>query len=75
MKTAVGVYPSCIFTLWHRCALFIRMERVHPVPYTKYIPIGVGFYCFLSLTLRFLPTYLKSEDIDSNMIPAPFLCK
>jgi hypothetical protein len=57
------------------CALFIRMERVHSVPYAIYIPIGVGFYCFLSLTLRFLPTYLKSKDIDSNMIPAPFLCK
>ena len=33
MKTAVGVYPSCIFTLWHRCTLFICMERVHSVPY------------------------------------------
>ena len=54
---------------------FIRMERVHPVPYTKYIPIGVGFYCFLSLTPRALPTASIDKDIDSNMIPAPFLCK
>lgn len=33
MKTAVGVYPSCIFTLWYKCTLFIRMERVHLMPY------------------------------------------
>ena len=52
MKTAVGVYPTvCIYT-WHRCTLFLPLERVPPAPTYYIYHIGVGFYCILFFYAR-----------------------
>ena len=68
METAVGVYPLCIYT-WHRCAP--STEGVHPMLSYIYL-LGVGFCCFLSLTLWSIPRYLKGKDeAKGNKIPTP----
>ena len=68
MKTAVGVYPLCIYT-WHRCAP--STEGVRSVLSYIYL-LGVGFCCFLSLTLWSIPRYLKGKDeAKGNKIPTP----
>ena len=64
----MGVYPLCIYT-WHRCAP--STEGVHPMLSYIYL-FGVGFCCFLSLTLWSIPRYLKGKDeAKGNKIPTP----
>lgn len=71
-----GRLPIVYISPWHKCTLTILLWRgcILCRVETVYTSNGVGICCFLSLTLRFLPTYLKGKDIDCNMIPAPFLC-
>ena len=64
----MGVYPLCIYT-WHRCAP--STEGVRPMLSYIYL-LGVGICCFLSLTLWFIPRYLKGKDeAKGNKIPTP----
>ena len=71
MKTAVGVYPSCIYTQpvvylfrsWGRCAMC----------YCHIYPIGVGICCFFFLVPKGFPrTSTSKEKGQKQQIPRLF---
>ena len=70
VKTAVGVYPLCIYT-WHRCALSIRLDRVHPV--LLYMKVWRRFLLLLILVAKGFPRTSIGKDIVSDRFPTPFL--
>ena len=68
-ETAVGVYPSCIYT-WHRCAPSYGGVRF----VLSYIPAWRRHLLLLILDTKGFPTTSIDKDNEGNMIPAPFLC-
>ena len=69
MKTAVGVYPLCIYT-WHRCAFSFRGEGAScAIIYTELAQASVASYS----CSQGRPRTSIDKDNVSSMIPAPFL--
>lgn len=71
MKTAVGVYPSCIYTQPVVCPLL--SWRGCAVSYRNIYPIGVGICCFFFLVPKGFPRTSTSKKKDhKQQIPRLF---
>ena len=53
MKTAVGAFALCVYVHRHRCALSIRLDRVHPV--LLYMQVWRRFLLLLILVAKGFP--------------------
>ena len=53
MKTAVGAFALCVYVHRHRCALSIRLDRVHPV--LLYMQVWRRFLLLLTLVAKGFP--------------------
>ena len=53
MKTAVGAFALCVYVHRHRCALSIRLDRVHPV--LLYMQVWRRFLLLLILDSKGFP--------------------
>ena len=70
MKTVVDGYSSCIYAR-HRCALSIRLDRVHPV--LLYMQVWRRFLLLLALVAKGFPRTSIGKGNASDRFPTPFL--
>ena len=68
-KTAVGVYPLCIYT-WHRCTPSPRRGTLCAI---LYIPARRRHLLLLILVSKGFSRTSIAKDMQSIQIPAPFL--
>lgn len=71
MKTAVGAFALCVYVHRHRCALSVRLDRVHPV--LLYMQVWRRFLLLLALVAKGFPRTSIGKGNASDRFPTPFL--
>ena len=69
MKTAVGAFALCVYVHRHRCALSIRLDRVHPV--LLYMQVWRRFLLLLTLNIKGFPRTSIGKGNASDRFPTP----
>ena len=68
MKTAVGAF-AYVYIHRHRCALSIRLDRVHPV--LLYMQVWRRFLLLLTLNIKGFPRTSIGKGNASDRFPTP----